>query len=329
MRVAQSVANGNTTPSRPGANNGGADKLELFRKQFAGEVLTAFQNSTVMLDKHLVRTITSGKGADFPVTGKAVAKYHTPGQNIADGDNAYLNSILHGQRTINIDDLLIAPVFIANLDEAMNHYDLRSIYSGECGTALALRMDGNVLRKVVLSARVAVPAYTNGPTGSVLNKGATVATSGSALAAAIFEAAKILDQKNVPENDRYCIVSPEQYFLLVQTTDVINKDWGGSGVYADGKVLKVAGIHIIKSNQLPTANEAAVTGDKNTYSGDFSNTVATVFHKSAVGTVKLLDLAVESEYQIERQGWLFVAKYAMGHGVLRPEAAVEISKTAP
>ena len=43
-----------------------------------------------------------------------------------------------------------------------------------------------------------------------------------------------------------------------------------------------------------------------------------------MGTVKLMDLAVESEYDIERQGTLMVAKYAAGHGVLRPEAAVQI-----
>jgi len=41
--------------------------------------------------------------------------------------------------------------------------------------------------------------------------------------------------------------------------------------------------------------------------------------------VKLLDLGMESEYQISRQGTLMVAKYAVGHGVLRPEAAVELS----
>ena len=41
---------------------------------------------------------------------------------------------------------------------------------------------------------------------------------------------------------------------------------------------------------------------------------------------QLMDLAVESEYDIRRQGTLMVAKYAMGHGVLRPEAAVGIKE---
>lgn len=60
---------------------------------------------------------------------------------------------------------------------------------------------------------------------------------------------------------------------------------------------------------------------------DASNTVALVAHPSAVGTVKLMDLATEMEYQINRQGTLLVAKYAVGHGVLRPEAAVQLKSS--
>jgi hypothetical protein len=41
--------------------------------------------------------------------------------------------------------------------------------------------------------------------------------------------------------------------------------------------------------------------------------------KQALGSVHLMDLASESEYQIERQGTLMVTRMACGHGVLRPE----------
>ena len=61
--------------------------------------------------------------------------------------------------------------------------------------------------------------------------------------------------------------------------------------------------------------------------GNFSTTVAVVFHKSAIGTVKLMDLGMESEYDIRRQGNLMVAKMALGHGILRPESACEIKKS--
>ena len=80
---------------------------------------------------------------------------------------------------------------------------------------------------------------------------------------------------------------------------------------------------MVKTNHLPTADIAAETGQANTYSDTFGTKVmGLVFHKSAVGTVKLQDLSTESEYQIQRQGTLMVAKYAMGHGGLRPECGV-------
>jgi hypothetical protein len=84
----------------------------------------------------------------------------------------------------------------------------------------------------------------------------------------------------------------------------------------------------------------AVANDDAGYNGDLSgiadpqsgstlNSLGFVAgHSSAVGCVKLLDLATESEYLIERQSTLFVAKYAMGLGVLRPESAVVVNTTA-
>jgi hypothetical protein len=322
------VANGNTTVSRLGQVDGAGDAKAIFLKQFAHEVLTAFKNTTATMDKHLIRTIQSGKSAQFPITGIAQATYHTPGTNIADAGNGLLNTIKHAERVINIDELLIAATFIANLDEAMNHYDVRSIYSTELGTALALKMDGNVLRKFIGAARTSSAAYTGGPVGTVINAGATLATTSSVLAANIAKAARYLDEKNVPATDRFCFLRPEQYSLLTQDTTVLDKQIGGSGSYADGVVQRIAGVALVKTNQIPSTNESATTGDNNTYHANYTDTVGVVAHRAAVGTVKLLDLGFESEYKIELQGTLMVAKYAMGHGVLRPECAVELSKAA-
>jgi hypothetical protein len=55
------------TVSRLGADNSDTGTWEkdnaLFLKVFSGEVLTAFENKTVTLDKHFVRNITQGKSA--------------------------------------------------------------------------------------------------------------------------------------------------------------------------------------------------------------------------------------------------------------------------
>lgn len=309
----------NATPSRQGqVNNGGATDA-LFLKVFPGEILAAFTESNVMMPLHTVRSITSGKSATFPAVGKAAAAYHVPGTELL-GTNLFA----HNERLINIDALLTADVFIPNIDEAMNHWDVRGEYARQLGYALANKADKQLLQTTILAARAAA-TVTGGNGGSALTN-ASAATDGDVLAGMIFDAARTFDEKDVPENDRYAVVKPVQYYLLVQTTKVINRDWGGAGVYADGKVMKAAGITFQKSNHIPSTNIAsAATGENNTYFGDFTKSVASVFQKGAVGTVKLLDVATEKEYQVGRQGTLVVAKYAMGHGILRPDCAVEIA----
>ena len=317
----------NVTASRLGAANGAAANFDqtnaLFLKVFAGEVLTAFDETNVMKDLHVSRTISSGKSAQFPVSGKANAAYHTPGTPLLGAQ-----TINHNEVVVNIDDVLIADTFIADIDEAKNHYDVRAEYSRLLGMALAKQFDVRLLQLAVLAARSS--ATVSGGNGGSAITDADAKTNGASLAASIFEAAKIMDEKDVPENERVAIVKPAQYYNLVQTTDVINRDWGGAGVYADGTVLRVAGIHIVKSNNVPSTNVSAVSGENNTYHGDFSTTAAVVMQKQALGTVKLMDLAVEKtsgDFNIQYQGTLMAAKYAMGHGILRPECAVEI-KTA-
>jgi len=308
----------NLTPSRVGQINGAGATDALFLKVFPGEILTAFNANNVMMPLHMVRSIASGKSAQFPAIGKATAAYHTPGAELL-GSNA----ILANEKIINIDALLTADVSIALIDEAMNHYDVRGEYARQLGEALALKADKQLLQTTVLAARAAAN-ITGGDAGTALTN-AAAGTDGDILASMIFNAAQVFDEKNLPENDRYVVVKPAQYYLLVQTTKVINKDWGGSGVYADGKVLKVAGVSIVKSNNVPSSVINAATGENNTYSGDFSKTVAVAFQKGAVGTVKLLDVSTEKEYSVRHQATLVVAKYAMGHGILRPECAVEIA----
>lgn len=302
----------------------------LFRDIFAGEILTAFARNNVMMDKHMVRTITHGKSASFPVVGGIGARYHVPGEEIL-GQRVNRN-----QRVITIDELLISDVFIADIEEAKNHYDVRSIYSTEMGRKLANVFDKNVIIELIKAAR-AEAVIPDGHSGTRLKEdkmkieaslgAADVKEKASAIAAMLFKAAAILDEKDIPEEDRYAVFRPSDYYALVQNTDVINRDWGGAGIYSDGKVWRVAGIEILKSNNLVKTDTTQETDpDHNEFhSVDASQTVGLVWHKNAVGTVKLMDLSLQSAWDIRRQGTLIVARYAVGHGLLRPECAVELA----
>lgn len=313
----------NAVPSRIGQANqtGAADAL--FLKVFGGEILTAFAESNVFLSRSSVRTISAGKSAQFPSSWKGTAGYHTPGTELNG------TAIGHNERVITIDALLVADRFIANIDEAMNHYEIRSEYSKDVGRALSKVMDQNIARVGYLAARTATN-ITGAPGGSTITS-ASSKTNADALIAAVFDAAATLDEKDVSESDRALFVLPDQYYLLVNSSSkLIHADYNAgssNGGIGDGKVYRLAGMQIVKTNNLPSTDLSADTTIASGYRGDFSTSTALVMNKAAVGTVKLLDLSVEMEYQIQRQGTLIVGKYACGHGVLRPECAVEI-KTA-
>jgi hypothetical protein len=51
----------NATPSRVGQIEAAGAVDALWLKIFAGEVLTFFNNRTVFLDKHVIRTISQGE----------------------------------------------------------------------------------------------------------------------------------------------------------------------------------------------------------------------------------------------------------------------------
>ena len=330
----------NATASRLGlVNNTGTAYEALFLKVFSGEVLTAFAENNVFSDAlHTVRTISSGKAAQFPVTGTATAAYHTPGNLLTGG------AILHNEKVINIDDLLIAQTFVANIDELMNHYDVRSIYASELGKALAKRYDQNVA-KVIANASRASTTLTGGSGGTVLTlaNGNTASSdvTGDELAAAIYDIAQAFDERDIPKTDRFVVLPPAEYYKLPESaTRTISTDYnpGGNGSYGSGNVAQVAGIPVIMSNNISQENKPPggsdaneLGGSNNTYAGDDSKTIGLVFHKSAVGTVKLLDLQTEmsgQDYSVMYQGTLMVAKYALGHGILRPEAAATIKLSA-
>lgn len=304
----------NANVALPGQINQAGATDALYLKVFAGEILASFNRTQVFVDKHVIRHITAGKSASFPALGKTSAGYHTPGTEIV-GQRINAN-----ERIIVIDDILLTSHFFADIEEAKSHYDYRGEATRQMGEALANAFDRNVAQVGVLAAR-ASGNTADTPGGSVISN-AAMKTDSAVLGAALFTAAQTLDEKDVMDSDRFAFVKPAQFYLLAQNRDLINKDYNGSGSLANGTIDTVAGIKLVKTNNLPGSN---VTTGPAAYQGDFSNTAALVMNRMAVGTVKLLDLRMQSGYDIRRLGTLVHASYAYGHGILRPNCAVELA----
>jgi hypothetical protein len=342
------VAAPDATLSRPGVinNDSGtwAKDNALFLKVFSGEVITAFDRACVFKGMAQERTIQNGKSAQFPVTGRFTGRFHTPGKMIEGQGNMAQNEVV-----IKIDDLLIADAALYDLDEAKNHYDIRSIYSRELGNALAREYDKRIARVLTLGARVSSGDLTlNLPSGLApddpyrtgtrvdINKATPTPDD---YVAAVFAAARALDEKDVPSDGRVLVCSPEVYYTLVQSSRAVNFDFnqqGANGSYSKGQIAQLAGFSIYSSNHIKQGNVTAKAGEQGfTFGGsdtvlssvDMSKSKMLAFQKGAVGVLKLRDLSMQmtgNDYNVMYQSTLMVAKYACGFGYLRPEAIVEI-----
>ena len=316
----------------------------LFLKVFSGEVITAFNRECVFGSLCQSRTIQSGKSAQFPVTGRFKAAYHTPGKPVLGQGQLEQNEVV-----IKVDDLLIADAVLYDLDDAKNHYDIRSIYSTELGRAMARAYDKRIARVITLGAREdTADLQTDQPsglspdqqsrTGTVIDIAKDEPTSDD-LVATVFSAAEALDKKDVPQDSRYLVCDPASYYTLIQSSRAVNFDFNQQGVngsYKEGQIAKLAGFNIMASNHIAQGDVTAPTGEQGyTFNGtdttlssvDMSKTKMLAFQKSAVGVVKLRDLSMQmsgSDYNIMYQSTMMVAKQAYGSGPLRPEACVEI-----
>lgn len=310
--------------TRLGQANFTGEVQALFKDQFIPELLTAFDEKRVVKNYVRSKTISKGKSATFPVLGTTGAKY------VGVGDTLLGNQkIAHNEITINVDPFLVSDILIHELDVKLQEYDDRAEIVREMSRALANTEDKQLLQVGVLAARKGA-IVEGGKGGTVLKSGATALTDGGVLAAAIYSAGVELDTKDIPEDDRFAFVRPLQYALLAQHEDIKNH-FIGSGSYSDGTTGKLNNIQIIKTNHLPSVNIAQstdATKPNNVYYGDFSKTACLVMNRQAVGTVSRQGLIVEPKWMLEKLAHLLTARILQGHGILRPDCAVEISAEA-
>lgn len=317
-----------TNISQPGLNQGQSDALQGFLKVFSGEIITAFERASKSMNNHIVRTISSGKSASFPVFGRANAHYLQPGQSLDDVREA----IPHNEKIIGIDGLLTSDQLVTDVYEAMSHFDVRQEYAKQMGESLAVSADGAIIAEL---AKLAV-SNTENITG--LGKGIVLARTlaagdigvteaeGKMLVQMLLELKAKFSEQYVPADDRFVYMKPEGVAALINSWTAINRDFGAVGTIVDGNITKLAGFTIIEVPHLTIGGADGThvlsSGTAHDFPEDYKDKCVFVAgHRTAVGTVKLKDLQLETARRIELQSTHLVAKYQMGHGGLRPEAS--------
>mgnify|MGYP003333174688 CR=1 FL=1 len=320
------MAFGDTSnPVRFGYGQSVSDDRNLFLKVFGGEVLAAFSEAIVFADKHMTKRVTEGKSFQFPKTWKATSEYHTAGQELLGTD------IDTTEVTVTVDGLLVAHTAIYDLDAKMSHFDVTSQFSTELGKALARTYDRNVARQLILAARTAAdgpfPAGNTVTDSSLTNSGTI---DGKAWIDAIRAANILMFNKDVPEDmPTYMTVNAAVFDAIKYAKDangnyiLVNRDTGDLSIRMKAQTIEVEGVNVMRSRLMPTTDESSDTSVWAKYRANYSTTTGIMWKPMAAATVNLMDVALETERDVRRQEDFMVAKMAAGHGVLRPEAAVE------
>mgnify|MGYP003134794330 FL=1 len=240
-----------------GAGNA-TNNRDLYLKLFSGEMFTGFQRETIARDLVQKRTLTNGKSLQFIYTGRTTAEYHTPGNSILGNDQ---KAPPVAEKTITVDDLLISSAFVYELDETLSHYELRGEISRKIGYALAQKYDRLIFRAIAKGARQASPvSMTNfvEPGGTQIQVGggsdADDAYNSTHLINAFYDAAAALDEKGVSEDGRVAVLTPRQYYALIQNIEsngLINRNERGDALQSGNGIIEIAGIQIFKSMNIP------------------------------------------------------------------------------
>lgn len=278
------------------------------------------------------------KSASFAVMGRTRAKYLAPGKSLDDQRKKFE----HTEKVIAIDGLLTADCLITDIDDAMNHYDVRVEYSRQLGEALAQSADCAIINELANLAAKEDTVKENIPdngtdadkvkgtgkafefaTGLELSQSAEY---GNKIIEGLLAARAAFTKNYVPMGDRYCLLTPEGYSALIKALMPDSANYQALFDPNSGKLQTICGFEVI---EVPHLLNDGVDG-KHTLSQKYTaaGLQGIVFHRSAVGTVKLKDLAMERARRAEYQADQIIAKYAMGHGGLRPEAVGVFVQTA-
>lgn len=318
---------GVTNYQQQGAKQNTGDQLALFLKVFSGEVLTAFTRASKVMNNHMIKTIDSGKSTSFPVMGRGKAHYLPAGSNLDDLREA----IPHNEVVINIDGLLTSDVLITDVYEAMNHYDVRGEYAKQLGEALAIAADGATVAEIAKLVKANTENITGLGKGIVVEKTITGGAginyeTGKAVIDGLLEMKAKWTTQYVPEEERFAYITPEVESAIIASKDAINRDYGAVASIVDGNIDKLCGFKIIAVPHLKAggADKTGMLGtapEGHEFPTDYAGALAVCAHRTAVATVKLKDLQLEHARRPELQADMLIAKNAVGHGGLRPEAS--------
>jgi len=302
---------------RPGQKGAaGSDDRELFLKQFGQMVLEAWQESNTFETAVHQQTIGAGKSWQFPIIGrKRDAVEHTPGDQITGG------GVENQEVTIDLDNMLVDSVFIAEIDTLMASYSLSAPYASQIGESLSTTFDKRAAITFVKASRITTAPYTGGPVPSYFYD-AAIKTDPAKLEEGFFAAVEYIKENDVGGGEVRGYLPWQQVLMLAKYAGLDSKFTTGTGNRGQATIGPIAGIGVVGSNHIPKTNIA--TG-LTKYQGNFTTTAGFIANPQAVGLLNRRGLRVTITDKEDRLGTLIIGSRFCGFGPLRAECSFELA----
>ncbi len=289
---------------------------------WSDEVIAAYQKNLKMAP--LVKRIQmSGKKGDVihipkPTRGAASAK--------AESTAVTIQANLESELTVTVDRHFEYSRLIEDIVEVQALNSLRQFYTEDAGYQLALKGDTDLINATTGfgdGTRTQAPTdganwensnsyYFNAALGLATYTDDTVATGDNFTDLGFREAIKLMDDADVPMENRVLVVPPAVRKSLMGIDRYVSSDFvGGRGVES-GLIGNLYGVDIYVSSNAPVLETAA------------QNSIAVrgclFFHQDALVMAEQMAVRSQTQYKQEYLSTLYTADTLYGVEVYRPEA---------
>jgi len=314
------------TQTYPGTVGGGSIVNKTAAATFipeiwSDEVIAAYQKNLKMSPLVKKMSMTGKKGDKIhvpkPIRGAASAKVADTAVNI--------QANVEQELQIEINRHFEYSRFIEDIVEVQALNSLRQFYTEDAGYQLALTVDTDLMNCGTGFGNgtldLAAPAgadwvnsnsyYFNAAAGLATFAASTVATGDNFTDVGFREAIKILDDANVPMEDRCLIIPPAARKTVMGIERYVSSDFRDDRTVKSGLIGNVYGVDIYVSSNCPTL-ETNVRG-------------CLFFHKDAIIHAEQMNVRSQTQYKQEYLSTLYTADTLYGVQVYRPEAGLVLA----
>lgn len=264
---------------------------------WSDEVL-ATREANLVAGSFFKRVNHKGKAGDT-IRMPFISDFHTHDKSLQTPVTIQVNA--EGFKAISLDKHKEVSFMLEDFLKVQSSYDLRSEYTKKAGYALAKTLDTDILALFDAGLGTGYKVIgSDGTTAYSANNHASITDVG------LRKCIQLLDDNNVPMNNRALIIPPSQKNALLGIDKfTLYQNIGRTSELQNGKFGTIYGIEVLVSTNCPTKD---------------TGRVAVLAHKDAVCAAIQQDVRTQAQYQQEYLATLVTLDMIYGVKALRLDA---------